>query len=423
MAEPAQQPPNVANIGNQPVVFARTPAQAHTGVLDYSNPVHTKIYRNACAALPTKFSTEYPDVKVLRTEFQSHASEFGWNEILFVNTARPGEPPRMRSLLTHHGEVTLLQATAHASAIVDSNDRRAQNDTMILTCLKASINEASTRAMASEPQMYTTGLSVDVESGILFYKVLLSKAEVDTKATARTVRLNLSHLDVYMREEAKNNILLFNTYVRDQMTILSARGQDSPDLLAHVFEGYLACSDQYFHEFASEAQRHYDSNKEDYTWESLLNAGEQTYAIAKTQSKWMTQLSNDAKDQELIVLRAELQRKSNTSNKPFNRAKGKSLVKNPKHARNRGKPKKVFAGESAWRMIRGTGPTTKTIDGNTWKWCGHHAYWCDHHENECRGKKKAGEKKKDVPGITLHASLAEIGIDDVYDQGSDTSDE
>jgi hypothetical protein len=75
-------------------------------------------------------------------------------------------------------------------------------------------------------------------------------------------------------------------------------------------------------------------------------------------------------------------------------------------------------------MTRGTGPTTKTIDGNTWKWCSHHGYWCDHHDNECRDKKKAAAKKSaNVPGMTLQASMATIGIDDVYDDGSDSSDE
>jgi hypothetical protein len=268
MAQPMQQQlPNIAGNPQAPAVYARTPAHAHphNGVLDYTNPVHIKIYKSACASLPNKFSTATPDVKVLRTDFQSHADEFGLNEIFSINIAKPGEPPRMRSLLTHHGEITLLQATAHASIVVDSNDRRSQNDTMALFCLKASIDEASTRAMVSESDLYTTGQAGNMESGILFYKVLLSKAEVDTNATAKAVRMNLSHLAKYMREEAKNNILLFNTYVRDQMNILSSRGQDSPDLLSHVFEGYLECADQDFHAFATEAERHFDMNKEDYT--------------------------------------------------------------------------------------------------------------------------------------------------------------
>jgi hypothetical protein len=422
MAQPMQQQlPNIAGNPQAPAVYARTPAHAHNGVLDYTNPVHIKIYKSACASLPNKFSTATPDVKVLRTDFQSHADEFGLNEIFSINIAKPGEPPRMRSLLTHHGEITLLQATAHASIVVDSNDRRSQNDTMALFCLKASIDEASTRAMVSESDLYTTGQAGNMESGILFYKVLLSKAEVDTNATAKAVRMNLSHLAKYMREEAKNNILLFNTYVRDQMNILSSRGQDSPDLLSHVFEGYLECADQDFHAFATEAERHFDMNKEDYTWESLLAQGEQQYSIAKTKSKWM-HLTKE--QEEIISLRAEVQRQSGNP-KPSTRDKGKPPTKKHKKTHNGAKKaKKVFTGESAWRMTRGTGPTTKTIDGNTWKWCSHHGYWCDHHDNECRDKKKAAAKKSEnVPGMTLQASMAAIGIDDVYDDESNSSDE
>jgi hypothetical protein len=421
-AVPVPQPPNLGNAGNlPPVVFARTPAEAHTGVLDYTNPVHIKIYTKAGASLPTKFSTATPDVKVLRTEFQSHATEFGLTGIFSVNISKPGDPPRMRSLLTHHGEITLLQATVHANVIVDSNDRRTQNDTLALLCLKASINETTTRAMVSESDLYTTGQTGDKESGILFYKVLLSKAEVDTNATAKAVRMNLSHLDQYMREEAKNNILLFNTYVRDQMNILSSRGQDSPDLLSHVFEGYLECSDQDFHAFAREAERHFDMNKEEYTWESLLAQGEQQYSIAKTKSKWM-HLSKE--QEEIISLRAEIQRQSDKP-KPSNRDKGKPPNNQSKKThKGAKKTKKVFTGESAWRMTRGEGPTTKTVNGSTWKWCSHHAYWCDHHDSECRKKKAAAENKKEsVPGMTLQASMAAIGVDDVYDAESDSSDE
>jgi hypothetical protein len=202
------------------------------------------------------------------------------------------------------------------------------------------------------------------------------------------------------------------------MNILSSRGQDSPDLLSHVFEGYLECADQDFHAFASEAERHFDMNKEEYTWESLLAQGAQQYSIAKTKSKWM-HLTKE--QEEIISLRAEIQRQSKP--KPTNRDKGKPQTNKHKKAHKGKKAKKVFTGESAWRMTRGTGPTTKTIDGNSWKWCAHHAYWCDHHENECRDKKKKAAGEQQVPGMTLQASMAAIGIEDVNDDESDTSDE
>ena len=61
-------------------------------------------------------------------------------------------------------------------------------------------------------------------------KILINKAEVDTIAMALHVRENLQKLDIYIREEAHDNITKFNKYVHQQIYILTTRGETTNDM-------------------------------------------------------------------------------------------------------------------------------------------------------------------------------------------------
>lgn len=60
-----------------------------------------------------------------------------------------------------------------------------------------------------------------------------------------TIKTKLANLDGYIQDNG-SNIEVFNTYVRAQRNKLNARGEQTTDLLVHLFKGYRAVSDRNF---------------------------------------------------------------------------------------------------------------------------------------------------------------------------------
>jgi hypothetical protein len=56
-------PEGPAGPAGPPITFARTPAQADTGILNYKSSEGMKIYNAAVAALPTKYSGNTGDMQ------------------------------------------------------------------------------------------------------------------------------------------------------------------------------------------------------------------------------------------------------------------------------------------------------------------------------------------------------------------------
>ena len=120
-------------------------------------------------------------------------------------------------------------------------------------------DEETKKKMANAKTSYTIGAGNNAPlCGATYLKVLLSKAEVDTRATASHIRKNLTKLNEYMRHVAKDNIEEFNEYVRDQVTSLTSRGETTTDLLTNLFEGYLACQDKKFIEYIEKLKDGYE---------------------------------------------------------------------------------------------------------------------------------------------------------------------
>ena len=67
------------------VGFARTPAQASKGMLDYEhNTAHAKIFTKATAAFPTVFSLAKPDVAVFLSELRTRAKASAWTQLMTI---------------------------------------------------------------------------------------------------------------------------------------------------------------------------------------------------------------------------------------------------------------------------------------------------------------------------------------------------
>jgi hypothetical protein len=91
---------------------------------------------------------------------------------------------------------------------------------------------------------YTFG-NGDYVSGTVLLKVVIMESYIDTNATTRHIRQHLSQLHEYILT-VDSDIEIFNLYVNGLINSLAARGQSTQDLLANLFKGYKAATDDVF---------------------------------------------------------------------------------------------------------------------------------------------------------------------------------
>ena len=401
-----QQPPAVAP-------FARSPALANAGaVIDYSTPTGTKLYKAATAPLATTFSLDEPNIRVFLFELTARANEFGWSEVLNIDIGTANNPDNV-NLLTQHGRVTAAKCRTTAETYINGNTRRSQNNYQLYKCLTESVDAETKKTMANEFDDYTVTVQNNAyQCGATYLKVLLAKAEVDTRAMAAHVRMNLIKLPEYMKTLAKDDIKVFNDYVKEQLKILTSRGETTTDLIANLFNAYRACGDKKFVKYIDDLKDRYDEG-EDMSPEHLMTKALVKYQTLNLESEWNAPTEEErdiiAMRAQITELRAELSGKSTkTKKKP---KEDKTDKRTPAKA-------KSFKGKWAWRHVspKDGEPHAKTFEGEQWQFCEHHGYWCKHATEACeKNKQQQSQESKDIT-----AAMADVGIEDVEEDDDDS---
>jgi len=403
-----------------PVPFALSPALAHPDIIDYSTSSGAKIFTSATVQLPTTFNLEEPNIRVLINELQTRAASFGWEELLTINVAEDLLPETRKSLLTEHGQCTLEAVRRDSTRYIITDTRKTQNNYQLFVCLTNSIDEKTKKTLANEESSY---LVMNKTCGVTYLKLLLQKAEVDTRATASHIRKNLTQLDIYMESEAKHDIRKFNQYVKDQLHTLSSRGETSSDILTNLFTGYQACTDKKFVEYIDKYKDEYEEG-EDITYETLMAKAEKKYQARLLSSEWN---APTREQEEIIALKSQIadlrvKRKANPT-APKKEGKDERL-KGKKPKKEQG-GKRTFRGRWQWREVppRAGEPATKSVDGEDWHYCAHHGYWVKHTTEECdmarrgRGTQAGGNPSAATDEIS--AAMASVGINDIDEEASD----
>jgi hypothetical protein len=149
-----------------------------------------------------------------------------------------------------------------------------------------------------------TGPAGDVPSGMLYFKKLMMKAEVDSRAMASHIRDNLGSLDAYMQSTAQSNISDFNNYVQNQMAALSARGETTHDLLNNLFKAYARTDCEEFRDFIKDARCDWERNHQAYDPEVLMNECQDEYNRLLLLRRWGARTEQE---EQIITLRAEIE--------------------------------------------------------------------------------------------------------------------
>ena len=384
----ADNPPNPPAQAAAP--FALAPGLAVAGPLDFADKNHIKMSDNATKSLAPLFDLQAKSMHVFIGQIRDRSNLYGWKDILTIPVTRAGITENF-NLLDHYGEISVSDVRNHALATwINANDRNSQNSFMLFTLLKESLApEALAIIQNMQEQYYVAGKP----DGPSLFKVIISKAHVDTRATSTVIRMNLSSLDTYILK-INCNISTFNEYVRAQVYALAARGEQTQDLLVNLFKAYFVVSDRAFKSYIEQHQNAYDDG-EDISYETLMSKAENKYKALVERDQWN---EKSKEEEQIVALNAELKE----VNKKLKLA-GKYSKKDNKKGANKKDNKKADGKkkqDAAWKTKAPVGqqPKTKKVDDVTWHWCHHHSRWVQHTPADCRLKDKKTSDTKPKSG-------------------------
>jgi hypothetical protein len=224
-------------------------------------------------------------------------------------------------------------------------------------------------------------------SGSMLFKLLMRKANTDTRATASQLQENLTNLDSYM-STVDSNIEVFNQHVKVNRDGLTARGESIHDLTINLFKAYLCVTDRDFVRYMSNKKDSYDDG-EDFTVEQLLTMSLIKFQILKDSGNWN---SLSPEQEKIVALTSEVTHLKDHNLKLANNSKpikSKNFGEKPKQSGKGKNPSKKYADEEKWDWKKVSPkegePQSKQIPDfeNIHHWCEDHQAWVVHTPESC----------------------------------------
>lgn len=397
-------------------MFAFSPARLQNRLLDYNSSSDVKLYYKAVLPLEEKFDLSSDKIRGFLEAFYDRAKNVNWQDTLTIIVN--GVP---LNLAKNYGSISLQQVQAHAAVYSALFNRDLQNSAQIYQCLSASLSVEAKAKVFLESAKYTMA---DETDGLIFFKVIMSIAQVDTRATISVIRTRLSSLDNKIIE-LDDDVKEFNRYVKSNLNDLAARGETTSDLLVNLFKAYRLCKDEEFKLWLSLQEQAY-YNGQDYTPEGLMDLADNLYQSLIDTGKWHTETESQKR---IIALTAQLQAFERGKTKP--QAAQQQPKRHPqgvpagkkdakylkgKNHKNTFQQKGKRAPEPAWKTeAPGAGePIDKTVDAKEYHWCKHHdtkGKWVIHTRENCEVKKALDAQKGKTNGsATMRVSAAMVSL-------------
>ena len=382
-AGPPGPPPQVAP--PPPVVFALAPALLSNQPLNYNVPADSKLYYKAISPLEPKFDLSASKIRGFLQAFYDKAIQVNWQMTLSFMIGAV-----QFNLIEHYGSITMAQVLTHAQTYLATNTRHAQNSMQIYACLSQSLTDEAKDKVALESSKYTIG---GVTEGLLFFKVLVGVAQVDTRATITVIRARLSSLDTKI-SDLQDNIPELNQFVKTQQAGLTARGERTDDLLVNLFKAYKACGDEEFLRWVKGKEDDYNEGT-NFSPEELMTLADGKYTALQDDGTW---LQNSSDKKKIVAMAAQIETlKSKSTEKKSDNKKGSNNKK-----KDKGKKDKKGGGKdkSAWyyQAPAAGQPTKKAVNGKDFHWCIHHEQgkgkWVRHTLVDCDVRKALEAKNK-----------------------------
>ena len=392
------------------IAFALTPGLLHTDdIIDLNSKLGRDIYTRATASLKTFFDGDSKNINLFQNQLKRKTENAGWGtgtgDIIHIRDSKGNS----RNLITEYGCLTKDDIEAAAAKYLGKPKRAAQNNQMMLECILGSITEECFHKIANEEEKYT---HQDHESAALLYKLLMSKAVVDTRATTFQFRHYLDTLDEYMINVG-SNIELFNMHVKNVKEGLKARGEIIDDLPLKLFKGYRATSDCKFVEYIEKKEEEYMDGK-DMDEDLLMQLALNKYAIRKQNNTWG---APSAEQEQLTALTSEIKKLKEDKRSP-----------RAETSQDKRKLRRAAFDEQAWawkKVPPATGePDSKIVKSKTYHWCIPHQAWCLHTTSECELKLREAKKENTRKGPAKRTtSKAREAMKAILDTVNDESDD
>ena len=150
MAEPPE-PPAPA--------FARAPALAIQGLLDYTRSEHVKIYKSGIKAVSEHALTVRPRASISSSRTYAIArTRWGWTDGILGITINGGEEgEREEDFMDNYGTLTLEQVVESELQYIDDEGRLAQDTYMLYKCLMASLTDEAKKKVSIWSNQYRIG--------------------------------------------------------------------------------------------------------------------------------------------------------------------------------------------------------------------------------------------------------------------------
>lgn len=372
-----------------PVPFALVPAQASQGVLDYSRAEGVKTFQSATRSLFSDSSESFNcDVDGLWDFLQlveQRSNMMGFSSIFQIpHRDTPLSQPIPLNFLSNYGLLSLVEVQEHAASYISTSTRTAQDSIMLYHMLWNSLSATGRTKVGIKTEHYVIN---GITAGLPFLKVIIDDSGIETHATVSNIRMQLASLDQYM-QTIDSDIQKFNIHVRKLILSLAHNGQNSTDLLIHLFKGYKAASDNEFVQFIKRKEEGYEEG-ENMTAERLMSAAEEKFKIRFNRGEWK---AAPEADKRILALEAKIK----GMEKKGKQQKQDTVKKVPTNSKNPSNKEKKRDQLPEWITSLpkdGEEHKPKKVDGKEYWWCTALKRWCLHKPVDCRALKGKKETK------------------------------
>lgn len=367
-------------------IFSLAPGRSRSSeVIDYSTETGRKIYKGATEPLKKDHDLSAGNLRDFLNLLDQRAMIYDWNDVLEIPAE---EANKFTHLLKQYGSISLKKVRENAASYVNGKSRAAQDSQQLAQCILNSLTVEARNSVTLWDTDYTIGGMV---SGTCLLKVVIRESHIDTNATTRIIREELTKLDAYM-VSIDSDIPKFNEHVKDLLTRLHARGAMTFDLLANLFKAYKSASDKEFVKYINHKKNDYDEGN-DISPDRLMLLAANRYKTMKQDQEWN---APSVEQEQIIALKAQVDKlkiskankdKKDTSTKE--KTGGKPYAKKDQQFKKR-KPR------PAWMFVapKQGQAEKKTVDGKEYHWCKKHEAWGRHLPSKCEGKGWIPGKRK-----------------------------
>ena len=380
------------------IPFALVPSLAGQGQpIDYTTRAGIEIYKANSKGLYNKdddlFDIKAAGLHTFLGLLGHRANTAGWSFEVCTTVLPDGTLDFVNGsfvhLLTNHGELSMEQIRKHAAEVINGQSLAAQENMQMVEAIINSLTLQGYRKVQTWKQKWHIA---ERPSAFALIKLIIRESYIDTNATTRILRENLSSLPDQLNKLG-GNITDLNEYVLQTVDQLAARGEYTQDLIANLFKAYLSSSDNEFREYIKMRQEEYDDGHS-FSKEELMNKAANKYKILVQSGKWMAQSEDEKK---IIALEAKIAKleKQKTSKPPANTNKTSNKGKNK--GKENGKKKLPdwvykFPGKEFVDSNK-----SKTVDGKEYWWCKNHKRFVQHKTSDCKAKPQTSDNNTPTP--------------------------